>query len=53
MTITKAWEIARATPVLRHEPGCSYRMMDGGMLCDCQILNKRIREEEQKSILEE
>jgi hypothetical protein len=36
----RAWQIARATPVDNHDPKCSYRVMNGGLLCDCDVLNK-------------
>lgn len=34
----RAWEITRATPIDGHDPRCSYRQCDGGMLCDCAVL---------------
>jgi hypothetical protein len=32
----RGWEIARATPMARHGPACSYRT--GALLCDCPVL---------------
>lgn len=36
----RAWEIARAAPMEQHDPKCSYRMHDGGFLCDCHVLTR-------------
>jgi hypothetical protein len=36
----RAWQIARGVPVLDHDPKCSYRVEDGGALCDCRVLTQ-------------
>lgn len=36
----RAWQIARATPAEHHNPKCSYRVGDGGLLCDCEIVTQ-------------
>jgi len=36
----RAWQIARSVPISKHHPECSYRTEEGGLLCDCDILNK-------------
>jgi len=33
-----AWEIARAVPIKDHDERCSYRVSNGGCLCDCYVL---------------
>lgn len=35
----RAWEIAKAQPFTKHHEECSYRVTQGGCLCDCPILN--------------
>lgn len=36
----RAWQIARATPIADHHFLCSYRVSQGGVLCDCDVLIK-------------
>lgn len=39
MDFPTAWAFCRATSMEDHEAGCSYRVANGGFLCDCKILN--------------
>ena len=39
MDFPSAWKFVRATEMSQHELMCSYRCTNGGLLCDCQILN--------------
>lgn len=34
----RAWEIAQSVPFEEHDPRCSYRLAEGGFLCDCHVL---------------
>ena len=36
--IPRAWEIAKATRVRDHDPGCAYQQSIGVLLCDCTVL---------------
>lgn len=39
MDYPTAWEFVRKTKFEHHDQRCSYVQMDGGMLCDCYVLN--------------
>lgn len=48
MDFPTAWAFVRETEMDSHDPRCSYRVANGGLLCDCFILNdeyERRREE--------
>lgn len=34
----RAWQIARATPPEQHHPKCSFRVTEGCILCDCDVV---------------
>ena len=36
----RAWQIVMETNPEDHHPDCSFRVTDGAILCDCDILNK-------------
>lgn len=36
----RAWQISKMVAVDEHDPLCSYRQTDGGLLCDCHVLMK-------------
>ena len=36
--LSRAWEIAKATRVGDHHPGCAYERTIGVLLCDCPVL---------------
>ena len=36
----RAWEIARAVEPEYHHNKCSFNTTNGGILCDCDVLNK-------------
>ncbi len=36
----RAWEIARAVKPASHHPQCSFRLSEGGFLCDCDVLTQ-------------
>jgi hypothetical protein len=36
----RAWQISRSVPIDAHDEKCSYRLHDGGFLCDCNVLKK-------------
>lgn len=36
----RAWEVARATKPEKHHPKCSFRVTNGGFLCDCAVLTE-------------
>lgn len=36
----RAWELAQATPVEKHDKKCSYRQTDGCLICDCHVITK-------------
>jgi hypothetical protein len=45
MDYPTAWKFVKTTKMGDHHPKCSYRQMDGGLLCDCDIIkdeNRRI-----------
>lgn len=39
MDYPQAWAFVRETELDSHDPRCSYRIAEGGLLCDCFILN--------------
>lgn len=39
MDFPQAWEFVRSTELTDHHPECSYRVHNGGFLCDCHVLN--------------
>jgi hypothetical protein len=38
MDFPEAWDYVRETELDEHATACSYRVTQGGMLCDCFIL---------------
>jgi len=34
----RSWQIAQTTPIEKHDPNCSYRITEGGLLCDCHVI---------------
>lgn len=42
MTIdfSRAWEIARTVEPEYHHNKCSFNVTNGGVLCDCDVINK-------------
>ena len=38
MDFPEAWDYVRETELDEHDAACSYRVCQGGMLCDCFIL---------------
>lgn len=36
----RAWQIAKASDMEDHHPKCSYLQTQGGILCDCDVINK-------------
>lgn len=36
----RSWEIARETELEDHHEECSFRVTEGGILCDCDVLYK-------------
>lgn len=34
----RAWEIAQAAPIAKHDPKCSYAQTGGALLCDCDVV---------------
>jgi hypothetical protein len=36
----RAWQIARAARLAKHEFECSYLQSSGGLLCDCKVLTR-------------
>lgn len=45
----RSWELARAKPLHKHNPLCSYRTTNGAILCDCEVLTRH-REYRSKSM---
>jgi hypothetical protein len=46
MDFPRAWEIARLVPKKDHHPKCSFRVTDGGLLCDCEVITRHSEYEE-------
>lgn len=43
----RAWEIARSVDPAYHHNKCSFNVTQGGVLCDCDVVNKHPEAEDE------
>ena len=50
MDFPTAWRLLKTTKLSEHHPKCSYRQMDRGLLCDCEVLKRLKRDVENEAV---